>query len=138
LQRRNQALAAIQQAIDHHRNDPIGYVDRGWMLLGLGREDEAEAMFRWAWRIHPPPASAAYFLGQLAERQGDKAEAARWYRQGLALPTDWIRDHFSHLEAGYGRLGLPPLPLVTRPLLTPADQAQRRLETALERVSSSS
>jgi hypothetical protein len=74
-------------------------------LVGLDRDDEAEAAFRRAAELRPDKAWAVSALAGFLHRMGRLAEAEAPYRQALALdPGDArLRTDFGHLLLGLGR-----------------------------------
>jgi tetratricopeptide (TPR) repeat protein len=85
---------AIEKAVAEQRRGPVRFFDAGSLLLSTGRDFKGAAQL-----IHrylagrtseeAPAFQAHYVLGQIHEREGDKAAAAQEYRAALALARDY-------------------------------------------------
>ncbi len=75
--RRLEALALYDDLIERHPDDVQILGLRGWLLLGLGREDEADAMFGRLLALAPDNDKVRLRLAELYEKQGRRADAER-------------------------------------------------------------
>ncbi|MCP5116747.1 MAG: tetratricopeptide repeat protein, partial [bacterium] len=75
-------------------------------LLGLGRLDEAGAMYEKAVEHERHASAAHYGLGKIHSSKGDSAAAAKAYRRAVELVPEFGGAHYA-LALAYRRLGQP-------------------------------
>jgi tetratricopeptide (TPR) repeat protein len=85
------------QSTDHNG---IAEENMGAALVESGQPELAEAHFEAAVRLIPELASAHYNLGFLLQRQNRAEQAAREYRQAIALSTDPMEAAQAHNNLG--------------------------------------
>ena len=87
--------AAISSAVNSDRKKPANYVDAATLLVGAGRNFIGAAQFIRKYLTggqtteEAPAFKAHYVLGQILEKQGDRAGAAAEYRAALQLAKDY-------------------------------------------------
>lgn len=93
--RYNDMEAAISSAVNSDRKKPTNYVDAATLLVGAGRNFIGAAQFIRKYLTggqtteEAPAFKAHYVLGEILEKQGDKAGAAAEYRAALQLAKDY-------------------------------------------------
>lgn len=92
--RYNEMEAAISSAVNSDRKKPANYVDAATLLVGAGRNFIGAAQFIRKYLTgqtteEQPVFKAHYVLGEILEKQGDKAGAAAEYRAALQLAKDY-------------------------------------------------
>ena len=92
--RYNEMEAAISSAVNSDRKKPANYVDAATLLVGAGRNFIGAAQFIRKYLTgqtteEQPAFKAHYVLGEILEKQGDKAGAAAEYRAALQLSKDY-------------------------------------------------
>ncbi|HET7840077.1 MAG TPA: tetratricopeptide repeat protein [Terriglobia bacterium] len=93
--RYNEMEAAISSAVNSDRKKPANYVDAATLLVGAGRNFIGAAQFIRKYLTggqtteEAPTFKAHYVLGEILEKQGDKAGAAAEYRAALQLAKDY-------------------------------------------------
>lgn len=89
--RMEQALGAFEKAASLNRNQahpsPWPPHDLGYLLLRMGKAQEAEAALRESLRYDPELAQAHYHLGRVLEKEGRQAEAIDEYRAAISRDT---------------------------------------------------
>ena len=85
LKRYDEALAAIDKALEIDPNDAIFWNNKGYALNGLKRYDEALAVFDRALEIDPDEALAWKNRGETHSRLGDRHEALAHLRKAVKL-----------------------------------------------------
>jgi tetratricopeptide (TPR) repeat protein len=94
-QRYNDMEAAISSAVNSDRKKPANYVDAATLLVGAGRNFIGAAQLIRKYLTggttteEAPAFKAHYVLGEILEKQGDKAGAAAEYRAALELAKDY-------------------------------------------------
>ena len=83
----NEALAALQEAIDAEPDNALMRNFQGQMLFIAGRYDDAEPALRKALELDPHLTDVHNNLGALYDAQGLKTEAEAQYRLALADPA---------------------------------------------------
>jgi len=87
--------AAISSAVNSDRKKPVNYVDAATLLVGASRNFIGAAQFIRKYLTGGPTTEEAptfkahYVLGEILEKQGDKAGAAAEYRAALELAKDY-------------------------------------------------
>ena len=92
--RYNDMESAISSAVNSDRKKPANYVDAATLLVGAGRNFIGAAQFirkylTGATTEEQPAFKAHYVLGQILEKEGDKAGAAAEYKAALQLAKDY-------------------------------------------------
>ena len=93
--RYNEMEAAVSSAVNSDRKKPANYVDAATLLVGAGRNFIGAAQFIRKYLTggstteEAPAFKAHYVLGEILEKQGDKAAAAAEYRAALGLAKDY-------------------------------------------------
>lgn len=93
--RYNEMEAAISSAVNSDRKKPANYMDAATLLFGAGRNFIGAAQLIRKYltggtTTEEAPAFKAHFvLGEILEKQGDKAGAAAEYRAALQLAKDY-------------------------------------------------
>ncbi len=87
--------SAISNAVNSDHKRPANYVDAATLLVGAGRNFIGAAQFIRKYLAggqtteEAPAFKAHYVLGEILEKQGDKAGAAAEYRAALQLAKDY-------------------------------------------------
>lgn len=84
LDRRDQAIEAMDHAARLYKANAAPLVIKGDLLLSLGRRDEAGAAWQAATRIDPANWRAQERLAAFLESRGDRDEAIRHYEQAVS------------------------------------------------------
>jgi tetratricopeptide (TPR) repeat protein len=93
--RYNEMEAAISSAVDSDRKKPANYLDAATLLVGAGRNFIGAAQLIRKYLTGGPTTEEApafkahYVLGEILEKQGDKAGAATEYKAALQLAKDY-------------------------------------------------
>jgi tetratricopeptide (TPR) repeat protein len=93
LGRREEALAAFEQALRLDPNNALAYSNRGKVLHELGRPKEALASFEQALRLDPDLAVAHNNLGLMLCELGRPKEALASFEQALRLDPNYGDAH---------------------------------------------
>ena len=98
--RREEALAAVEQALDMAPASPDGLYQRGAVLMAMRQLDEAAQMFRGALAGSPQHIAALSDFAVLLMSEGRNDEAARHLRRVLELRPDdpLARRHLEQLQ----------------------------------------
>ena len=98
--RREEALAAVEQALDMAPASPDGLYQRGAVLMAMQQLDEAAQMFRDALAGSPQHIAALSDFAVLLMSEGRNDEAARHLRRVLELRPDdpLARRHLEQLQ----------------------------------------
>lgn len=99
--RREEALAAVERALDMAPANADGLYQRGAVLMATQEPDEAEEMFRQALAVSPRHIAALSDFAVLLMSQGRNDEAARHLRRVLELRPDdpLAQRHLDQLQA---------------------------------------
>jgi eukaryotic-like serine/threonine-protein kinase len=82
-----EAAMQYQRGVDLAKDNPIAYYDLGMVNLQMGNLAEAEVNFRESAKLEPYVDTFGA-LGGLAELQGKFDDAAKLYKEGIALDPD--------------------------------------------------
>ncbi len=98
--RREEALAAVEQALDMAPTNADGLYQRGAILMAMRRLDEAAEMFRQTLAVSPRHIAALSDFAVLLMSEGRNDEAARHLRRVLELRPDdpLARRHLDQLQ----------------------------------------
>lgn len=93
LTQNNQAISAFSRACAINPADIQVHINLGNLLLGQGRLDEAERVYRHVLMLKPDFADAHGNLGVVLKAQGRLEAAAASYRRALALRPAYFQAH---------------------------------------------
>ncbi len=91
----DEAMAAVERALQMDTSQPIYYLTRGHIQQGLGRNMDAAESFREALRRKPELAEAQHSLGIALQDMGHSQEAAASFRAALAINPRHARACFN-------------------------------------------
>lgn len=94
------ALGPLRRAATLTPRDPVVHRYLGYVLWRLGREDEAANELNTALRLAPDDVYAAYFLGRVAEDEGNSKRAISLF-QIAAAGSDPVYDSVARLGHAY-------------------------------------
>ncbi len=84
-----QAIAELNRALEIEPRHPYAHYNLGQCYLATGKLSEALVHLLEVKRQSPGNATLCFLLGKVNERLGDRAEAARFYREALVIRPDY-------------------------------------------------
>jgi serine/threonine protein kinase/tetratricopeptide (TPR) repeat protein len=89
LRRYEQAITALDRAVEQVPRDPMAHFYRGTVLFNLQRTDEALEAYRQAIKLKPGFAEGHYYLGQVHLKRGDPTKARAQFQAAIKAKPDY-------------------------------------------------